>query len=534
MMNRREFIKAVGLGTVAFAVPGCTDSTRFFADKVSPSRPNILLIMVDDMGFSDIGCYGSEINTPNINCLAAGGVRFTQFYNAARCCPTRASLLTGLYPHQAGMGGMVNHGADIRPPGPYQGYLNDECVTIAEVLRSAGYQTFMSGKWHVGESRPHWPTDRGFDKYFGLISGGANYFDITKGRAKGIKRQMAIDDKSYMPPKDNFYMTDAITENAVKYLDSCHQKNKPFFLYVAYTAPHWPLHALPEDIAKYKGRFLEGWDRLRKKRYQRQLAMGIVDQKWPLSPRDKTATAWEQVENKEEMDLKMAVYAAQIDRMDQGVGKILDEVKALGQEENTLVLFLSDNGGCHEGGPWGFDWRKNSLPPGGVDSYMSYGLSWANLSNTPFRRYKHWVHEGGIATPLIACWPAVIKNRNFITHQTGHIIDIMATCIDIAGIDYPKTYNGQEIIPLEGKTLLPIFRGKKRQGQNTIYWEHMGNKAIRHGKWKLVSVRKGKWELYDIETDRTELNDLVHKYPKKTEQLKTMYESWAKRCGVRL
>lgn len=532
-LNRRDFLKTIAIGAASLAVPGCTSGTGLFANRASGSRPNILLIMVDDMGFSDIGCYGGEINTPNIDRLAAGGMRFTQFYNAARCCPTRACLLTGLYPHQAGVGGMVHHGADIRPPGPYQGYLNDKCVTIAEVLKTAGYQTFMSGKWHVGESRPHWPRDRGFDKYFGLISGGANYFDIAKGKAEGIKRQMAIDDKPYTPPKDNFYMTDAITENAVKHLDCC-CKDKPFFLYAAYTAPHWPLHALPEDIARYKGKYLSGWDKLRKKRYERLLRMGIIDKKWVIAPRDKTATAWEKVENKEEMDLKMAVYAAQVDRMDQRVGKILDKLKAIGREENTLVLFLSDNGGCHEGGPWGFDNRKNGLPPGGVDSYMSYGLSWANLSNTPFRRYKHWVHEGGIATPLIAYWPAVIKNRGGITHQLGHIVDIMATCLNIAGVDYPKTYKGCEIIPLEGKSLLPIFRGKKHRGHETLYWEHMGNKAIRHGKWKLVSVRKGRWELYDMQTDRTELNDLAHKYPEKVERLKLMYRNWAERCGVRL
>ncbi len=528
--NRRDFLKAIAFGAASLAAPGCRNIPVFASGR---RRPNILLIMVDDMGFSDIGCYGSEINTPNIDRLAAGGLRFTQFYNAARCCPTRASLLTGLYPHQAGMGGMVNHGADIKPPGPYQGYLNDECVTIAEVLKEFGYKTFMSGKWHVGESRPHWPTDRGFDKYFGLISGGANYFDITKSRAKNIKRQMAVDDNPYNPPKDNFYMTDAITENAVAHLDLHKGRTEPFFQYVAYTAPHWPLHALPEDIAKYKGKYLVGWDKLRQKRYERLLETGIVDKSWALSPRDAGASTWEEVEDKELMDLKMAVYAAQIDRMDQGVGKILEKLKVIGCEQDTLVLFLSDNGGCHEVGPLGFDWRKNGLPPGGVDSYMSYGFSWANLSNTPFRRYKHWVHEGGIATPLIAYWPAVIKNHGGITDQLGHIVDIMATCVDIAGADYPKTYKSNRITGLEGKSLLPVFRGKKRPGYETLYWEHMGNKAVRHGKWKLVSVRDGQWELYDIQADRTELNDLAGKYPETVEQLKQMYLNWAKRCGVR-
>jgi len=526
--TRREFLKAIGLGAASAMLPGCTNATKLSVDKASKSKPNIVLIMVDDMGFSDIGCYGGEIRTPNLDHLAAGGLRFTQFYNAARCCPTRASLLTGLYPHQAGIGHMVGN----KGYPSYQGYLDNHCVTIAEALKTAGYKTLMSGKWHVGEKRPHWPVDRGFDKYYGLISGGANYFDISKTKAPGVKRTMAIDDKPYTPPKENFYITDAFTNNAVKLIDEHGRGNQPFFLYLAYTAPHWPLHAWPEDIAKYKGKYLKGWDQLRKERYERMTKMGLISKNWKMSPRDTQTWPWDQEKNKELMDLKMAVYAAQIDRMDQGIGKVLGKIKEIGASENTLILFLSDNGGCAEGGPVGFDRRKNGLPPGGVDSYMSYGLSWANASNTPFRRYKHWVHEGGIATPFIAYWPAVIKNSGSITGQVGHIIDVMATCLDVAGVKYPKTYNGRKLTPLEGKSLLPTLQGKKRQGHEVIYWEHEGNRAIRQGKWKLVAAHKGPWELYDLEADRTELNNLANQHPEKVEQLEAMYQIWAERCGV--
>ncbi len=532
-MNRREFIKLVASGA-AVTLPGCAFSMGDLAgtddkSKKAAKQPNIVLIMADDMGYSDIGCYGGEVNTPNLDRLAAGGLRFTQFYNAARCCPTRASLLTGLYPHQAGIGHMVGN----RGYPAYQGYLNERCVTIAEVLRTAGYNTLMSGKWHVGEKRPHWPVDRGFDEYYGIVSGGANYFDISKAKATGVKRTMAIGHRAFTPEPGKFYMTDAFSENAVKFIETYGRRKEPFFLYLAYTAPHWPLHAWPEDIAKYKGKYLKGWDKLREERHERMIKMGLVSKKWKMTPRDTATWAWADEKNKELMDLKMAVYAAQIERMDWGIGKVLDKIKRIGAEKNTLVLFLSDNGGCAEGGPIGFDNRKNGLPPGGVDSYMSYGLSWANASNTPFRRYKHWVHEGGIATPLIAYWPAVIKKRNTITHRPGHIIDIMATCLDIAGIEYPKTYKGRELISLEGKSLLPIFEGKKRLGHEVIYWEHEGNRAVRQGRWKLVAKHKSDWELYDLEADRTELKTIAEKYPQKVEELKVMYKSWAKRCGVR-
>ncbi len=505
-MNRRNFLQIASMSAAAAALPS----------SAAGKRPNIVLIMADDMGYSDIGCYGSEIATPNLDGLAKGGVRFTNFYNTARCCPTRSSLMTGLYPHQAGIGHMVNK----RPIPAYQGYLNDRSVTIAEALRPAGYRTLMSGKWHVGENRPHWPTDRGFDKYFGLISGASNYWRLDEGR------QMAMDDKPYTPPTEGFYMTDAIADNAVKFIDQT-KRDQPYFLYTAFTSPHWPLHAHPQDIKKYEGKYMQGWDVLRKQRHQRMIDMGVVDKRWPLTPRDDKAPAWETISDKKARDLAMAVYAAQIDRMDQNIGKILKKIRERGEEDNTLIMFLADNGGCAEE----VDRGKPGVPPGPADSFLSYGLPWANASNTPFRLYKHWVHEGGIATPFIAHCPSLVKQRNSFTNQVGHLVDVMATCVDVAGAKYPATHKGKDIQPMEGKSLVPTLQGKAPV-ERKLYWEHEGNRAARQGKWKLVSRYPNQWELFDVEADRTELNDLASKMPEKVAQLSADYETWAKRCGV--
>lgn len=495
-----------------------------------PEKPNILLIMADDMGYSDLGCYGSDINTPNIDRLANEGLRYTQFYNGARCCPTRASLLTGLYPHQVGMGGMVVRDSTESEKGAYQGYLNNECVTLAEVLKGAGYTTLMSGKWHVGEFRPVWPVDRGFDRYWGLISGAANYFNVTRTKNHKPIRTMAEDGNEIPLPTEDFYMTDAITENAIKMLEE--NSDKPFFQYVAYTAPHWPLHALPEDIEKYKGRFADGWDELREERYKKMVEMGIISNEWSLSPRDEGAMDWDSVPDKELMSLKMAIYAAQIDRMDQGIGKILKTLEDQGRLDNTLVLFLSDNGACAETGPLGHDFWDNGVTPGGEESYQSYGRSWANASNTPFRYHKHWVHEGGISTPLILRWPDVIQNGGTITDQPGHIIDIMATLVDISSAEYPSTYNGNKIKPMEGKSLLPAIKGQTGDPHDYLYWEHEQNKAVRHGKWKLVAEAGKDWELYDIDSDRSELTNLISEHPEIAEELKKEWNKWADKVGV--
>jgi arylsulfatase A-like enzyme len=495
--------------------------------------PNIILILADDMGYADLGCYGSEISTPNIDKLAERGLRFGQFYANAACCPTRAALLTGLYPHQAGVGWMVTHGSDIGPRGPYQGYLNDHCVTIAEVLKTRGYSTFMSGKWHVGESRPHWPVDRGFDRFFGLISGSANYFDISKDKRPSIVRQMAVDEQPYSPPPDGFYMTDAIADHAAAFLRDAATDKPPFFLYVAFTAPHSPLQSLAEDIAKYRGLYRSGWDDLRAARFRRMKAMGIMPPQLTLSPRDPKVPAWESADDQELMDLKMAIYAAQIKRMDDGIGRILRVLHDSGKEDNSLVIFLSDNGGASseiaQARP-----KNLNRPPflGGPESYDSYGRSWANASNTPFREFKASVYEGGIATPFIASWPAVIRNGGALCRRVAHVIDIMPTVLEITGAAYPQHHRSENILPLEGESFAASLRGEDHVRSKPLFWEFEGNRAVRAHHWKLVAKNGETWELYNLDNDRNELRDQSAKEPGRMRELARQYETWAQRCGV--
>jgi arylsulfatase A-like enzyme len=496
-------------------------------------KPNIIVIMADDLGYSDIGCYGSEILTPNLDALAAKGAKFTQFYNAARCCPSRATLLTGVYPHQAGMGGMVTSAIKNRAPEtPYQGWLSRNTVTVAEVLKKAGYQTYMSGKWHVGEERPDWPLQRGFDQYFGLISGATSYYRLLPGR-------LMLEGNEPYPIPDDFYFTDAISKKAVDYIDVA--SGKPFFLYVAYTAPHWPIHAPDEEIAKYRGKYLKGWDKLRQERYQKQQKIGLLPRNVSLSERDPSILAWEDAPNKDEWDLKMAAYAAMVTRMDKGIGQIVAKLKATGQLDNTLIMFLSDNGACAEelGGRARRDLgeaayeRSLVTPPGKKGSYDAYGKEWANLGNVPFRLYKSYTNEGGTATPLIVHYPKLI-GKAFQTDQVGHIMDIMPTCLELAGATYPATYEGHSIKPVEGKSLLPILGGKVRTPHDFIAWEHFENRAIREGNWKLVwSKEKKKWELYDLAKDRSEMHDLSATMPQKVQQLGTLYDGWATKVGVK-
>jgi arylsulfatase A-like enzyme len=506
------------------------------------TRPNIVLILADDMGYSDIGCYGSEIRTPALDRLAANGVRFTQFYNCARCCPTRASLLTGLYPHQAGVGHMV---ADLGTPA-YQGYLRDDCVTIAEALGAAGYRTMMSGKWHVGgpyvlgtEWRPGapgapLPVQRGFDEHYGTLAGAGSYF---------CPHALIEDDTFVEVPDDGYYYTDAISDRAADMIGRA-AGGEPFFLYVAYTAPHWPLHAWEEDISRYRGCYRGGWDALRTARHETLKASGILDARWPISPRDADAPPWEEVSEQDWEDARMAVYAAQVDRMDQGIGRIMDRLRAEGLEENTLVFFLSDNGGCAEllredgsrgsvlgetrdGRPVRLGNRRD-LMPGGADTFMSYDTPWANASNTPFRLFKHWVHEGGIATPLIAHWPQGFAGGR-IVHAPGHVIDIMATCLEAAGAGYPESYGERQITPLEGESLLAACRGADWSRERPIFWEHEGNRAIRTAEWKAVSKYPGEWELYNMIEDRTELVDLAGRDRPRRDAMVRAYEEWAER-----
>ncbi len=529
--------------------------------RAQTARPNIIVIMSDDMGFSDPGCYGGEMRTPTLDRLAAGGLRFTQFYNTARCCPTRASLLTGLYPHQAGVG----HMTDDKKLEGYRGELNGSCITIAEALGGAGYRTYMTGKWHVAlDTRPDgdkhdWPLQRGFEKYYGTIRGGGSYYDPTS-----LCRQNTYvtpdADPEYKP--ERFYYTDAIADHAVRFVRE-HGKespDKPFFLYVAFTSPHWPLHAPDEDVARYQGAYDGGYAPVRERRLARARELGLIDPAWPLAPQ---AEDWAAVKHKAWESRCMEVFAAQIDRMDRGIGRLVAALEETGRLENTLILYLQDNGACAEDmgrkpePKWNLEGVEPMKPgelqpsvwppmrtrdgrpvrggpgvmPGPADTYMAYGRGWANVSNTPFREYKHWVHEGGISTPLIAHWPKGIARKGELEKQPGHLIDLMATCIAAAGADYPKTYQGRAITPMEGVSLLPAFAGKPLDRKDAIYWEHEGNRAVRDGKWKIVAKEPdGPWELYDMEKDRTELTDLAAKKPGKVKELSAKWDAWARRA----
>ncbi len=506
-------------------------------DQKSPAKkPNILLIMADDMGYSDVNCYGSNIATPNIDNLAKTGIRFTNFYNAARCCPTRASLLTGLYPHEAGMGSMVSSISSNREPGPYQGYLNDSCLTIAEALKFAGYKTYMSGKWHVGEKPEYWPRKRGFDRYFGLISGASSYFEIIKDQPR--VRQMALDDSLWFPPRNGFYMTDAISDHAVSFLNEHYQKDsdKPFFLYLAFTAPHWPLHAPEDEINKYLGKYNGGWDSLRNVRYEKMKELGLIDDHFVLSERPDDIPAWKDVPEADQKiwSRKMAVYAAMIDRMDQDIGNVLALLREKGEIDNTLIMFLSDNGGCHENIE-GRHLNDPNVPIGLRGSYVAYNKPWANVSNTPFRKYKSWTYEGGIKTPLIIHWPATIQQSEDgkLKRNVGEIIDIMPTCLDVAGLSYDKIADKSKKA-IHGMSLMPIIQGNNAQIPRTLYWEHEGCQAIRKGDWKLVMDRQIKrWELYNLKDDPTEVNNVYNQYPEIADSLTTEYDHWAHEVGVR-
>ena len=511
------------------------------------NKPNIVLILADDMGYSDIGCYGGEIDTPNLDHLAANGMRFTQFYNTARCSPSRASLLTGLHPHQTGIGILTE---DYRPEG-YAGNLNKRCITIAELLKENGYTTYMSGKWHMSRDffkvNDSLTNQRGFDCHYGTINGAGSYFypkTLIRDNTN-IEQEAKVDD---------FYYTDAISNNAVNFITQhCKVKSdQPFFLYVAYTAPHWPLHAKEKDSSKYKGKVEAGWDKLREERLKRMVDMGIINEEWKLTDRDTNVRPWEEVKHKEWEVHRMEVYAAQIDAMDQGIGRIVKALEESGKIDNTLIIFLSDNGACeeplgammarlmiNEGSARGKTCsgekvrfgNKKSIVPGTEDTYQSYGVSWANLSNTPFRLYKHWTHEGGIATPFIVHWPERIRLKGEFNHQQAQLTDIMATIIEITGAKYPKEYKDNKILPPEGTSLVPIF-DNKNNNKGMLFFEHEGNAAVRDGKWKLVKDYPGDWELYNMDTDRTEVRNLIEQYPERAKKMIITHEAWAERCGV--
>lgn len=545
-------------------------STPIIAQNSIPNlkKPNIIVILTDDMGYSDIGCFGSEIHTPNIDRLAAKGLRFTHFYNTARCSPSRASLLTGLYPHQAGMGHLSNYNFEEEG---YRDDLSKNAVTMAEVLSKAGYSTYMSGKWHVSKSitpngdQSNWPMQRGFQRFFGTLNGSGSYYDPGT----------LVSGNKFIAPGKDFYYTDAISDTTVKFIQE-HPKDKPFFFYVAYTAAHWPLHAPESEVLKYKGIYNKGWDTIRQERFERQKKLGIISNKCTLTERSAEVPAWNDEPMKEWQSRRMEVYAAMIHAMDEGIGRIVSALEKKGELDNTVIFYMHDNGGCAE--PQGTD--KPEVPltveqkilhplsydsvfygkqpqyardgrfvrmgrgvmAGGPDTWVAYGPEWANVSNTPFRLYKHYTHEGGIATPLIISWPKGISARGELRTQNSHLIDIMATCLDITGIDYPASYNDKAIQPCEGKSLVPAFTNKPID-RKAIFWEHEGNRAIHADNWKLVSKTKKEkkftaidenaWELYNMDKDPSETVNLASKYPQKVKKLAQLWEKEALRTKAK-
>ncbi|WP_299556374.1 arylsulfatase [Seonamhaeicola sp.] len=520
---------------------GCNNSQKQ-TPKQEDERPNIVLILADDLGYSDLGSYGGEINTPNLDSLAYGGLRLTNFYNSGRCCPTRASLLTGVYAHQAGIGNMV-YGKNLG--GGYQGYLNNTTVTLAEVLKEAGYKTMMSGKWHVGhKEEAQWPTSRGFDRFYGINIHIDSYWKVLEGCDVYLDGKLHIpataDPKNDLHPEQDWYTTDVFTDYGIHFLNEevkNGKDNKPFFLYMAYNAPHFPLEAPDEDIAKYRGKYMEGWDKLREEKHVRMKKLGVIPQNAVLSPPDNVN--WDSLPqiDKENLDFRRAMYAAQIDRMDQNIGRLIQHLKEIGKYDNTLIIFLSDNGCSAERGMFGLKWEENKMA--NYNEWkeesgwsVSQGQAWANVSNVPFRLYKRYVHQGGTATPFIAHWPNKIKEGQ-INDYRGHIVDIMATLQDLGEATYPETFNGNKIIPKEGITLTPLFEGNRVEEHDYIFWEHIGNRAVRKGDWKLVAVSQKPWELYNLKEDPTELNNLIEEKPELVSELKDAYFNWAKKADVR-
>lgn len=546
-MERRDFIKLSSLSAAAAAVQGSP-----LAAMATERKPNLVLFLADDMGYSDLGCQGSEIDTPNLDRLAHNGIQFSSFYNSPRCCPSRASLLTGLYSHQAHMGMMVDDHERYKEFPAYDGDLNTSCVTIAEALKPAGYRTLHAGKWHLSAQQTtsgdnvdkhNWPLQRGFDHGYSMITGAGSYY---------TPNTLTWDNEPINEFPKDFYFTDAIGDHGVKMIADG-AADQPFFLYCAFNAPHWPLHAPEATIRKYRERYLAGWDKVREERHSRQIKSGLLSPQWKITPRDPRVPAWERASFKNWEAERMAVYAAQVDILDQNVGKILRKLEEMNQLDNTLIFFMADNGGNYEEfnhqviGPKHAIWIPDRAPdgsplkfgndpdvrPGPADTLQSYGGPWGNVSNTPFRLYKHFAHEGGISTPLIVHYPRGMQTTNGINHQLGHEIDIMPTCLAAAGTTLPTTSKGgTSPLPLEGKNLLPILHGQGIADRGMLFWEHEGNCAVRDGRWKLVSAFPDTWELYDMDADRTELHDLADAVPERVNMMAEAYRNWAKRVGA--
>lgn len=515
---------------------GCFGPPREGPPAPAPAAaPNIIVILADDMGYSDIGCFGGEIATPHLDRLAAGGVRLTAFYNNARCCPSRAALLTGRYPQQVGVGGMTDIGVSIPA---YQGHFHDRTLTVADLLRRRGYATYLSGKWHVGEEPDHWPLAHGFDHCFALIQGAASYYDFLPYRndrwPPGNGLTVVRDNEPLNLTDSTFYATDLYTDEAMRLLDGHPSPAQPFFLYLSYTAPHWPLHALPEDIARYADTYQEGYEATRRRRYERLLTLGLIDSTTQLAATEATAPDWAALSDPEraEQAQLMAVYAAMVDRLDQNIGRLLDYLEATDRLDNTVIFFLSDNGaataGDLTGGRYGHPRFDPAAPAGTPLSFTGYGRAWAAVSNTPFRYFKGDTYEGGIATPFIAWSPGRFPGGRTADPAT-HIVDLLPTISELSGL-----VPGQQAYPdsLEGLSLLPLLEGTDTLAPRPLFFEHMGNAGVIDGRWKLVRFRNQPWELYDLATDRSETTDLAGRYPERMQLLQALYTDWAAQSGV--
>ena len=535
MIARRRFMKSFALalaGSMLASVASAASPPRPRTTTESP--PNIVMILVDDMGFSDLGSYGGEIPTPNIDALAKKGLRFTQFYNNARCSPTRAALLTGLNPHQAGMG-YLSGKIEPQSRGTF-GRLHERSVTIAQLLRRSGYMTAMTGKWHLGNRPGTTPATRGFDRSLSAVAGGIYFPDQTFGRRRARRhllrdgKRIGLNDASL---GDDWYGTDLWTDWGMRYIDEAREKKKPFFLYLAHTAPHFPLMAPQPDIERFIGEYRAGWAELRKERFERQQQMGLIGPNTGLGKVSEAADDWDALpeEEKERFDRIMAVYAATISRIDRSVGRLTAHLKGTGQFDNTLILFLSDNGGNAESGPQG---RTGAEPWGGPNSNVWAGMNWAVLQNTPFHSFKHFTHEGGIATPLIAHWPAGIAAdlQGRLERTPAHVIDIMPTLLDLTDTPYPENFGRSAILPLEGMSLAPLLRGRTALRDKPLFWAHEGNRAIRDGRWKAVKRLGYPWQLFDMDTDRTERTDLARAHPSRLSAMVAAWDQWAERTYV--
>jgi arylsulfatase A-like enzyme len=523
MKMKKAFIKYLGSPANLIFALSILAVSPVWAQKAK--KPNIVLILVDDLGFSDTGPYGaSDLETPNLDTLASEGLRLKEFYNNSICAPTRASLLTGQYQHKAGVGYFnVNLGLPA-----YQGFLNKESLTLAEVLKSGGYSTLMSGKWHVGDDKDQWPNQRGFDQFFGFIGGASNYYEI----APKEKTQVPLvlnNQPFYLEPGK--YLTDEITGHALQFVTEQSKTNKPFFLYLAYNAPHWPLQALPADMAKYKGKYKMGWDSLRTIRYKNAIAKGLIDPAQQITAADKQVKPWNKLTYDEQQywQLRQEVYAAMIDHVDQGIGRLRAKLKELKKDKNTIIIFISDNG-AQGGNGLRLYTQRTTGPVGTAGSYEVQNSNWSQTGNSPLRSYKDSPYEGGISAPFIAWYPGMIK-ANTIAQGTAHLIDLAPTFYQLAGVTYPSTYKDIKTNPLAGKSLVPVLTGQTAQVNRAepLFWERSGKKAVRDGNWKLVTLAgpDAKDELYDLSTDRAENVNVAAQHPDIVARLKSSYQKWA-------